>query len=140
MKSNVELFEKMIYIRLFEELIAKKCLDGYIKTPIHLYCGQEAVALSVFSVYKKGDLSFWNHRSHGHYLALGGDPVGLIAEILGKSIGSSGGHGGSMHIKSESDGFLGAIPIVAGTISIALGSSFYIKNIIKNDNIVFSFF
>jgi F-type H+-transporting ATPase subunit gamma len=88
---------------------------------------------------KKSDFIFGNHRSHAHYLALGGSLFKLFAEILGKSDGCSGGKGGSMHITSPENGFIGSMPIVAGTIPIALGGALTCK-ISNNSSISVSYF
>jgi len=110
-----------------------------IRTPVHLYVGEEAIATGVCLALKEKDVIFSSHRSHGHYLAKGGDLKALVAEVYGKETGCSRGRGGSMHIIAKEQGFLGSAPIVAGTIPLAVGAALAIK-IRKEKNIAVSFF
>lgn len=138
-KTLRDLYRAMVRIRLAEEKIAECVTNGEIKTPCHLCVGQEAVAAGVIASLKKTDCVFGNHRSHGHYLAKGGDIKALFAEMYGKSSGCSGGRGGSMHLIAREVGFLGAQPLVAGTIPLATGAALAAS--IKRDNrVVVSFF
>lgn len=121
-------WQRMQLIRESEYRIAEGSRSGEFKTPIHLGVGQEAIAVMVAQSIVKGDLVFGNHRSHAHYLALGGNPRKLFAEILGKESGCSGGRGGSMHIKAPEVGFMGSMPIVAGTIPISAGAALHLRN------------
>jgi pyruvate dehydrogenase E1 component alpha subunit len=112
---------------------------GEIKCPVHLYSGEEAVATGVCSNLNQTDYIFGNHRSHGHYLAKGGDMGQMISEIYGKASGCSRGRGGSMHLIDPENGVLGIVPIVAGTISLALGAALASK--IRGDKrVTVSFF
>jgi len=113
----------MLKIRLCEESLVEPILKGKIKTPCHLYTGEEAIATGVCAALDKNDYIFGNHRSHGHYIAKGGNLKQLIAEIYCKETGCSRGRGGSMHVVAPEVGFLGAAPIVAGTISLAVGAA-----------------
>ena len=79
--------------------------------------------VGVSKYLKKSDRVFGAHRSHGHYLALGGSLKKLMAEILGRNSGASKGMGGSMHLHDGENGFAGSVPIVAGTIPMAGRSS-----------------
>lgn len=129
----------MLRIRVAEESLVGPIIKGEIKTPVHLYSGEEAIAAGICSHLNKEDYIFGNHRSHGHYLAKGGDMARMIAEIYGKETGCSGGRGGSMHLIDPENGVMGIVPIVAGTISLALGASLAIK--IRNQKrVVVSFF
>ena len=94
-KENIiKLFKTMLRIRFSEESLVNPIIRGEIKTPVHLYSGEEAIASGVCSVLTKEDYIFGNHRSHGHYLAKGGDLGKMIAEIYGKEAGCSrGGEG-----------------------------------------------
>lgn len=138
-KFLINLYRKMLEIRLLEESLVDPIIKGDIKTPCHLYSGQEAIAVGVCSALNKNDLIFGNHRSHGHYLAKGGDLSQLVAEIYCKETGCCKGRGGSMHVVSPEVGMLGAAPIVAGTISIALGAALAFK-MKKEKRVVVSFF
>jgi len=95
-----------------------------MRCPVHLSIGQEAIAVGVCTNLSREDYVLSNHRSHGHYLAKGGNLKAMMAEIYGKVTGCSQGKGGSMHLVDLSVGFLGATPIVGSTISIAVGVAF----------------
>lgn len=85
------LYVDMLRIRYFEEKVAKLLTEEKsIKCPVHLYTGQEAVAVGVCANLRKDDYVFSTHRSHGHYLAKGGDMKALAAELYGRSTGCSG--------------------------------------------------
>ncbi|MEA3560874.1 MAG: thiamine pyrophosphate-dependent dehydrogenase E1 component subunit alpha [Candidatus Omnitrophota bacterium] len=134
-----ELYRTMIKIRFCEESFVKPIVRGEIKCPVHLYSGQEAVAAGVSAALREKDYIFGTHRSHGHYLAKGGSLRELVAEIYGKETGCSKGRGGSMHVIVSKKGMLGAAPIVAGTISLAVGSALASK-IRKEKKVTVSFF
>jgi len=106
-----------------EERIAELLLDGEIGCPVHLYTGQEAIAAGVCGNLEKDDYVFGGHRSHGHYLAKGGEMKEMMAELYGKQTGCSGGRGGSMHLVAPEVGILGTVPLVAATISLAVGAA-----------------
>jgi pyruvate dehydrogenase E1 component alpha subunit len=94
-----------------------------MKTPVHLSIGQEAISTGVCSALRKDDYVFSNHRSHGHYLAKGGDLKAMIAELYCRETGCSGGRGGSMHLVDTSVGLMGSSSIVAGGIPLAVGAA-----------------
>ncbi len=119
----VGMYKTMLKIHRAEESIAEGCISKEIICPCHLYIGEEAVAAGVCSELEKNDYVFSSHRSHGHYLAKGGDLNKMMAEIYGKVTGCSGGRGGSMHIASPEMGLPGSSAIVSGTISLAVGSA-----------------
>ena len=123
-KANIERFLKqMLLIRRVEEKLGDKITDGTIKCPCHLAIGQEAVAVGVASQLRTTDRAFGTHRSHSHYLAMGGGTYELMAEVLGKATGCSHGMGGSMHLWADDKGFKGSVPIVAGTVSMGVGAA-----------------
>ena len=109
---------------MVEERICELYPEKEIRCPVHLCIGQEAVAAGVCANLKVGDYVLSNHRSHGHYLAKGGDLKAMMAEIYGKSTGCSLGKGGSMHLVDLKVNFLGSTPIVAGMIPVATGVAF----------------
>ncbi len=113
----------MLRIREFEEQIATLVQQGEIITPCHLYIGQEAVATGICYALKKDDYIFGSHRSHGHYIAKGGDLRGAMAEIFGRETGCSKGHGGSMHLIATEVNILGTSSIVGGSMGIAVGAA-----------------
>jgi pyruvate dehydrogenase E1 component alpha subunit len=118
---------KMILIRRAEETVGDMVESGEAKCPCHLGIGQEAMAVGVASALEPTDHCFGAHRSHSHFLALGGSAEELFAEILGKASGCSGGFGGSMHLRSVDKGLLGTVPIVGATIPIATGAGLAAK-------------
>ena len=126
-EKKKELFYEMLRIRRVQERIESLYLQDEMKTPIHLCIGQEAVAVGVCSALKKDDYISSNHRSHGHYLAKGGDLKSLIAELHCKTSGCSKGYGGSMHIVDTSVGHMGSSSIVGGGIPIGTGLALAIK-------------
>jgi len=106
---------------MIEEKIADLYHEQEMRCPVHLSIGQEAVAAGVCATLSRDDCVLSNHRSHGHYLAKGGNLKAMMAELYGKVTGCSHGKGGSMHLVDMSAGFLGATPIVGSTIPIAVG-------------------
>ncbi len=110
-------------IRAVERQLAAARRDGLIGGPVHLGVGQEAIAVGLSQHLFASDFVFGTHRSHSHLLALGADVKKLFAEVLGKETGHSKGMGGSMHLWDESVGFYGSVPIVAGTVSLAVGAA-----------------
>jgi TPP-dependent pyruvate/acetoin dehydrogenase alpha subunit len=113
----------MLRIRFFEEGLIEPILKKEIQTPCHLYSGEEGVAVGLCAALSRDDYIFGNHRSHGHFLAKGGDMKEMVAEIFCKETGCCKGRGGSMHLVDPSIGMMGAAPIVAGTISLAVGAA-----------------
>jgi len=117
------MYRMMVRIRAVEEALVGPILSGEVKTPCHLYSGQEAVAVGVCAALDKEDYVFGNHRSHGHFLAKGGSLRNMVAEIFCREAGCSRGRGGSMHLIDPDCGMMGSAPIVAGTISLAVGAA-----------------
>jgi len=112
----------MTMIRAAERCLAAGREAGLIGGPVHLGAGQEAVAVGVSHALRPTDRVFSAHRSHAHLLALGSSVHGLLAEALGKDTGLSRGMGGSMHLWDQPHGFWGSVPIVGGTVPIAVGA------------------
>lgn len=133
------LYRTMVRIRYCEESLVEPILSHEIHTPCHLYSGQEATATGVCAALSSEDYVFGNHRSHGHYIAKGGSIKELIAEIYCKETGCCKGRGGSMHVVSPENGMMGAAPIVAGTISLAMGAALAIQTR-GQSNVAVSFF
>ncbi len=117
------LFRAMLRIRMIEEKIAALYPEQEMRCPVHLSIGQEATAVGVCAALRSSDLVMSSHRSHGHFLAKGGDLKSMLAELYGKRTGCAGGKGGSMHFVDRPAGFLGATPIVGSTIPIAVGAA-----------------
>jgi pyruvate dehydrogenase E1 component alpha subunit len=142
-RANVDIdlldkYKQLLLIRHVELSIGRESKKGTFRTPVHLAIGQEAIAVGVSSFLRNDDHVLGNHRSHANYLSLGCSPQALISEILGKQSGCSGGKGGSMHIKGRDNGFMGSMPIVAGTISIAVGAALALER--EGDQISVSYF
>ncbi len=129
----LDAYIKMLRIRLTEERLTADYLDKNIRSFIHLYIGQEAVAVGVCMNLSDEDYGFGNHRSHGHYLAKGGNLKKMIAELYGKSTGCSRGRGGSMHLIDKDVGFMGSISILSSVVPVAVGAAFSLKNKGKNN-------
>lgn len=115
--------QKVARIAAVEHRIAREYKNNQIKTPIHLCIGQEATCVAVCEPLTSTDLLFAYYRSHGWYLAKGGNLNRMIAELYGKPSGCSGGTGGSMHLIDESVGFQGTTAIVGSQISHAVGAA-----------------
>jgi TPP-dependent pyruvate/acetoin dehydrogenase alpha subunit len=122
-----ERWKTMLLIRRAEEAVARLVEAGEARCPCHLYVGQEAIATGVCAALTTEDTVWGGHRSHGHYLAKGGSLTGMFAEILGKASGCSRGRGGSMHLFAPGVGILGTVPIVAGTVPLAVGAALAYK-------------
>jgi len=120
-EKSVELYTKMLKIRKFEEAAASLFAQGLIPGLIHLYIGEEAVAVGVCSNLNQDDYVVSTHRGHGHCIAKGGDVRKMMAELLGKETGYSKGRGGSMHIIAPEIGVMGSSGIVGAGIPIAAG-------------------
>ena len=125
--SLVEMLELMLTIRKTEQQLALGRKNGLIGGPVHLGAGQEAIAVGVSKALVKTDRVFGAHRSHSHLLALNSDFYRLFAEVLGKETGFSKGMGGSMHLFDQPSGFYGSVPIVAGTVPLAVGAAMAAK-------------
>jgi 2-oxoisovalerate dehydrogenase E1 component len=135
MSTDLELFKKMLLIRKFEERLLNEFSSGKLVGTTHAYIGQEANAVGILDNLDKEDIIFSNHRCHGHFLAYGGDPYLLAAEIMGKPTGLVGGRGGSQHIQWRnfySNGIQG------GIVPIGVGMAFAEKQL-RSDRIVVVF-
>lgn len=117
----LDLYQKMLRIRVVDTAIAQHYAEQEMRCPVHLSIGQEAAEAGACAALQQHDYVLSGHRSHGHYLAKGGDLQAMMAEIYGKATGCAGGKGGSMHLVDLEAGFLGAAPIVGSTIPIATG-------------------
>lgn len=129
----LDAYKKMQLIRIAEQEIANFYLANKVMSFVHFYVGQEAVAVGVCAALASGDKVMGNHRSHGHYLAKGGDLKRLVCELLGKAPGSSKGKGGSMHMIDKSVNFVGSTPILGSVVPLACGVAFEQKYHKKGD-------
>jgi pyruvate dehydrogenase E1 component alpha subunit len=119
----LEMYRGMLTIRRMEEQLARDCAAGKLPGPVHLYVGEEAIAVGVCRHLSERDWITSTHRGHGHFLAKGGDPARMMAEIYGRADGICGGFGGSMHVADFSKGIIGANGIVGGGIALAAGAA-----------------
>jgi len=134
-----EMYRKMLEIRLFEEKVFELYAQNLVPGTIHLYTGEEAVAVGVCSNLRKDDYITSTHRGHGHCIAKGAELRRVMAEILGKKTGYCKGKGGSMHIADFSIGVLGATAVVGAGIPLAVGAGLSIK-LRKTNQVVACFF
>ncbi len=119
----LDYYRTMLLIRRFEEKVADMFSEDLVSGTCHLCCGQEACAVGAVSALSMKDLVVSNHRGHGHLLARGGDPVRLMAELLGKAEGYCMGKGGTQHLCAMDIAFLGTNGITGGGIPIATGAA-----------------
>ncbi len=138
-KQLLALYRQMVTIRRCEEQLAKLYAAGRIWGACHTYVGEEAVATGVCAHLRPTDVVFSTHRGHGHALAKGVTPRELMAELMGKATGCSGGRGGSMHLFKPEVGMLGTSGIVAACIPLATGVA-YAAALLKQDRVGVAFF
>lgn len=138
-ENLIALYKRMYGIRRFEDAVVKLYQAGKIYGGFHTYQGEEAVASGVCHALAEGDVVYSTHRSHGHALAKGVPMDKLMAELWGKSTGSNGGRGGSMHVFYKPAGFMGSSGMVGGGIGRAMGAAFAFKYQ-KKPNVGVTFF
>jgi len=126
---GLALYRQMATIRAFEERVRSLSAAGQVPGLTHLYSGQEAVAVGVSAALQSDDVIASHHRGHGHCLARGGDPLRLMAEILGRTSGYGLGRGGSMHILDPATRNLGTNGIVGGGVPLATGAALTAKTV-----------
>ena len=132
-------YRKMLLIRRFEEASGRLYMQGLIRGFLHLYIGEEAVAVGAISLLEPQDYIITHYRDHGHALARGMDPKACMAELCGRATGSSGGKGGSMHLFDANLHFMGGHAIVGGQMPIGVGMALGIK-MKKQNGVVMVFF
>jgi len=132
-------YRRMLLIREFENRLDRFFAEGRIHGTTHPCTGQEATAVGACAGLRPDDCIVSNHRGHGHYIAKGGDPRLLMAELFGKATGLSRGRGGSQHVADFSIGFLGSNGITGGGLPIATGAALAIK-MQKREQVVLCFF
>jgi pyruvate dehydrogenase E1 component alpha subunit len=125
--EELSAYRNMLLIRRFEEKAGQMYGMGLIGGFCHLYIGQEAVVTGVHMASKDGDASITGYRDHGHMLAVGLDPKGVMAELTGRAAGLSKGKGGSMHMFSNEKRFYGGNGIVGAQVSLGTGIAFAAK-------------
>ena len=135
----LEYYREMLLIRRFEEKAGQLYGMGLIGGFCHLYIGQEAVVVGLEASTKDGDQRITTYRDHGHMLACGMDPKGVMAELTGREGGLSKGKGGSMHMFSKEKEFYGGHGIVGANVPLGAGLAFANKYR-GNDNVCFTYF
>ena len=125
----LDLYERMVKIRGFEQTARDTYNDGFVSGSVHLYAGEEAVAAGVCAALDSKDFITSTHRGHGHLVAKGGDLKKMMAELFGKVTGYCKGKGGSMHICDMDLGILGSNGIVGAGLPIVVGSGFASKQL-----------
>ena len=138
-KEHVDLYFQMLVIRRMEEKAAEMYSVGKVGGFLHLYIGQEAVAVGAISVLRPDDYVIASYRDHGHAIAKGCDPKAVMAELFGKPSGVSKGKGGSMHMFDAKRNFMGGHAIVGGHLPLAVGIGYAIRYR-KGDQVVLCFF
>jgi pyruvate dehydrogenase E1 component alpha subunit len=129
----------MWVIRHFEEALDDLFGRSLIRGTCHLCVGQEAAAVGACAALRPGDQVSSTHRGHGHFIAKGGDPKRVMAELFGKATGYAGGRGGSQHMAGWDVGFLGSNGITGGGIPVATGAALTAQTL-GEDRVVVSFF
>lgn len=135
----LKLYDLMLRLRKFEEEVSVQFANGSIPGFVHLYTGQEAVAVGACASLRQDDYITSTHRGHGHLIAKGGDLNKMMAELYGKDTGYCRGRGGSMHIVDVGLGILGANGIVGAGTQIAAGAGLSSK-VLNNGKVVVCFF
>ena len=125
--TYAELYRRMLLIRGFEDRVQSLFLRGEVYGTTHLYSGQEAVAVGFAASLGPDDRVACTYRGHGHLLAMGTDPEGLLAELLGRETGVNGGRAGSMNVVDPEHGVLGCYGIVGGSIAAATGAGLSLR-------------
>ncbi|RMD62909.1 MAG: pyruvate dehydrogenase (acetyl-transferring) E1 component subunit alpha [Alphaproteobacteria bacterium] len=125
-------YREMLLIRRFEEKAGQMYGMGLIGGFCHLYIGQEAVVVGMQATIRQGDTVITSYRDHGHMLACGMDPKGVMAELTGRRSGYSKGKGGSMHMFSREKGFFGGHGIVGAQVPLGTGLAFAHKYLDEN--------
>jgi TPP-dependent pyruvate/acetoin dehydrogenase alpha subunit len=121
------MYERMVLIRETEEAIARHYAEQEMRCPTHLCIGQEAVPVGLCAALEPDDYAFGTYRSHGIYLAKGGDLRAMMAELYGKVTGACRGKSGSMQLVAPEVGFLCASALVGGTVPMAVGAALAAK-------------
>ncbi len=129
----------MTLARLFEQAAADQYQQGNIAGFLHLYPGEEAVAVGSLRAADAGDYVVSTYREHVHALVRGISPRAVMAELFGKATGCSGGYGGSMHLFDQEKRFLGGYAIVGETFPVAIGVGYWLRMTGQND-VVYCFF
>lgn len=138
-QEKLHLYREMLKIRKFEEMVKDLFSTTEILGSVHLYIGEEAIAVGACAAIQPEDYLTSTHRGHGHVLAKGADPGRMFAELLGRETGYNKARGGSMHLAAPELGILGANGIVGGGIPLAVGAAMSAQKL-KNGKVTLCFF
>jgi TPP-dependent pyruvate/acetoin dehydrogenase alpha subunit len=127
-EARVGLFERMLLMRRFEEMVVHVAADHKYIGRNHLYIGHEATGAPVIALMQPGDLAYTTHRNHGHIIARGIVPGRALAEIMGRADGLCGGRGGTWHMTDPHLGFQSTSAMVGGSIALAAGGGFALQH------------
>jgi pyruvate dehydrogenase E1 component alpha subunit len=122
-ETRLAMHWSMLRVRRVEEAIIRLYPEQEIRCPTHICIGHEAIAAGVSAHLTREDYAYSGHRSHGHYLAKGGDLKAMMAELYGRETGCARGRGGSQHLIDLEAGFVASAPILAGMVPIAVGTA-----------------
>src|SRR5579864_4683993 len=124
--NTLDLWRAMLRIRRLEEAVVRlaESPSRPIRGHVHVSIGQEATAVGACAALEPGDYVFTTHRNHGHVLARGGQPLRILAEILGRTDGYSHGRAGGFHVAAPELGILHTSAIVGGSVALAAGAAF----------------
>lgn len=137
--QSINIFERMLLIRRFEEMVVRLFKEKQFFCHYHLYIGQEATGAAAIELLEPDDLTLTTHRNHGHVVGRGGDPGRALAEILGRAKGFNRGRGGTLHMTDRSVGFLSTSAVVGNIVGLAAGAAYALKQAGKG-NIAIAFF
>jgi TPP-dependent pyruvate/acetoin dehydrogenase alpha subunit len=134
-----DLYRELLKLRICEDLISENYKHQEMRTAVHLGTGQEAIPVGICRHLVEGDAVFSQHRSHNSYLASGGSPFKLFAELHGSSLGASNGRGGSIHLTHSNKIFFASTAILGESLALATGAALAFK-LKKTANISVVFF
>jgi TPP-dependent pyruvate/acetoin dehydrogenase alpha subunit len=126
--KKLALFERMLLMRRFEEMVIHVAAAHKYIGRNHLYIGHEATGAAALMQLESGDLSYTTHRNHGHFIARGSNPGKALAEIMGRTGGLNGGRGGTWHLCDTSIGFHSTSAMVGGSIGLSIGGAYALKH------------
>ena len=135
----IEFFTQMTRIRFFEEECSRQYTQGNITGFLHLYIGEEAIAVGAIAALQSTDYVISHYRDHGHALAKGLESNVIMAELFGKATGCSKGKGGSMHLFDSKKRFMGGHAIVGGQLPISIGLGLASKYKNEDSNCIIRF-
>jgi TPP-dependent pyruvate/acetoin dehydrogenase alpha subunit len=127
-ETRLALFERMLLMRRFEEMVIHMAAKHKYIGRNHLYIGHEATGAAALMQLEPGDLSYTTHRNHGHFMARGADAGKALAEIMGRAGGLNGGRGGTWHLCDTSIGFHSTSAMVGGSIGLSIGGGYALKH------------